>query len=186
MKNKKRKYVIRNRRELKEFITIERNKYPSQRSCIHRMYACLCGERDYYVCKFLKLLRVTEYYDYKRSKNKLFTIMYVLYKHKKNMLGNHIGLDIGENICGKGLFIAHTSIIIGSATVGENLFLTGQNCIGSGAVIGDNCTLFNGAKIYSGGEIQDNTTVAGGGIVVSKFDKKNVLVGGVPAKILKE
>ena len=41
-------------------------------------------------------------------------------------------------------------------------------------------------KIFKDVSIADNTVVANGSVVTKSFDKENVLLGGCPAKILKE
>lgn len=171
-------YRITSIKILREYLKTEKATYSCCLSILKEIYAFLCQDRDFYAFKYQKLLRITEYFDYKRTKHNVYRLPYIIYKHRKNRLGNKIGLDMGENAFGKGLHISHLQIIVGSATIGENCTLTGQNCIGSGAVIGNNCRLCNGAKVYGPARLADNITVAAGAVVLGHFDQPGMLVGG--------
>jgi acetyltransferase-like isoleucine patch superfamily enzyme len=52
--------------------------------------------------------------------------------------------------------------------------------------IGNNVWIGCGVKIYKGSYIADGSVVASNSIVKGKFDHKNSLIGGHPAKLLKE
>lgn len=171
--------------ELKETVKLERANYPALDSGVKRLYAFLCGDRDLYVYKYLRLLRHTEYYFERKNKNALYYLPYIFYKGRKNRLGQRIGIDMGEGAFDRGLYIAHTGIIVGSAKIGKNCKLHGQNCIGSNAVIGDNCELWVGAKVIGPAHLADNITVAAGAVVVDSFEEEGITIGGVPARKLK-
>ncbi|MCR5727941.1 MAG: hypothetical protein K6G24_10790 [Lachnospiraceae bacterium] len=173
------------RQELYKCIREERKNYPSLSTPIKCIYAFLCHDRDFFVYKYLRLLRYTEYYYLKKNKSSLYYIPYIIFKSKKNKLGSQLGIDMGECAFGPGLFIAHTDIIVGSAKIGKNCKLHGQNCIGSGATIGDNCELWVGAKVLGPAKLANGITVAAGAIVVDSFDDENITIGGVPARRLK-
>ena len=51
-------------------------------------------------------------------------------------------------------------------------------------IIGDNCWIGAGAVITAGVELGDHTVVAAGAVVTRSFEG-NVLIGGVPAKVIK-
>lgn len=51
-------------------------------------------------------------------------------------------------------------------------------------IIGKNCWLGNNVTILKNSEIGENTIVATGAVVAGKFPA-NVIIGGVPAKIIK-
>lgn len=177
--------MIKTRKELKEYISKDRNNYPCLSTKLKTFYAFLCHDRDYFVFRYIKLLRLTEYYDYRRKKNKLFLPVYILIKSKKNKLGQRLHLDFGENAFDKGLYIAHAGIIVGSSKIGKNCKLHGQNCIGSNVELGDNCELWVGAKIIGPCKLGNNVTVAAGAVVVDCFEEDGIVLAGVPAKIVK-
>ena len=52
-------------------------------------------------------------------------------------------------------------------------------------IIGDHCWIAEGAKIMKGVQLQTNTIVASGSIVTKSF-QPNLLLGGNPARVLKE
>lgn len=52
--------------------------------------------------------------------------------------------------------------------------------------IGDNCWLAANAVILPGVELGDHTVVAAGAVVNQSFTEGNCVLGGVPAKIIKE
>lgn len=172
------------RQELYNCIRIEQKNYPSMSTPIQRLYALLCQDRDYYVCKYLRLLRYTEYYYLKKKHSAINYIPYIFFKHRKNKLGRILNIDMGECAFAPGLYIAHTNIIVGSAQIGNNCKLHGQNCIGSGAKIGNNCELWVGARIIGPSHLADGITVAAGAVVVNSFDEENITIGGVPARKL--
>lgn len=171
--------------ELHQRIKIERNNYDSLKTFVRRVYAFLCHDRDYYVYRYIRLLRYTEFFYERKKGQPLAYIPYILLKSKKNKLGQLLNIDMGEGACDTGLYIAHTGVIVGSASVGKNLKLHGQNCIGSGAVIGDDCELWVGAMVIGPARLADGITVAAGAVVVDDFDEPGITVGGVPARRIK-
>ena len=111
-----------------------------------------------------------------------------------------VNLTIGTNS-----FIGHKSLIMGGISrvdVGENCdissnvsFITGTHIIGNenrragfgfskNILIGDGVWIGYGATILGGVEIGKGTVVAAGSLVNKSFPP-NVIVGGVPAKIIK-
>ncbi len=52
--------------------------------------------------------------------------------------------------------------------------------------IGNNCWIATGAIITAGVELGDHTVVAAGSVVTRSFPEGNVLIGGVPAKVIKK
>lgn len=174
--------MIRTKRDLTNINSIEMNNYTCFSSLKRRVYAFLCGDRDYYVYKYIKLVRKTEYYDYLRKRVKVFWLGYIITKRKKNRLGQRLSIDMGENAFDEGLYIGHTGIIVGSSKIGKNCRLHGQNCIGSKVEIGDNCELWVGAKVIGPCKLGNNVTIGAGAIVVNSFEEDNITLVGVPAK----
>lgn len=117
---------------------------------------------------------------------------YIYYAHRVRYLSRITGFQIAPNTCGKGLTIWHwgTIIINGRARIGENCILRPPVTIGhtdDGGVptIGNNVTINGGTIIVGGIRIGDNVTVAPNAAVV-KDVPDNMVVGGVPANIIKE
>lgn len=179
------RFLIQNKKTLTEFIKSEKRKNCSQ-GTIKQIYNAICHDRNTKSFQFLKFLRKTEYYGYKKSINKLYSLPFMFWYRKKNRLGNQLGLDIGCYSLDKGVTLAHTNIIVGSAKVGKNCILHGQNCIGSGAQIGDNCELWVGAKVFGPAKLANNITVAAGAIVLGEFLEEGITIGGVPARKIKD
>lgn len=173
---------MKNKKELKEILKTEKQYYPFSKSKGKAIYAFFCQDRDYYVYKYIKQLRYTEYYFERKNNNKLLYFSYIFHKYKKNKLGRLIGIDMGEGAFKKGLYIAHTGIIVGSSSIGENCKLHGQNCIGSNVVIGDNCELWVGAKIIGPCKLGNNITVGAGAVVVDSFEEDGITLVGIPAR----
>lgn len=94
---------------------------------------------------------------------------------------------------GKGLYIHYRGVVIAnSAEIGENLTIIGPITIGSNffdkkraAVIGNNVTIGVGARVIGNITIGDNVIIGANSVVV-KDVPSNVIIGGVPAKILKK
>jgi serine O-acetyltransferase len=97
---------------------------------------------------------------------------------------------------GSGLFIPHSfGIVIGAFEIGKNATIYQGVTIGakeldfthepsSRPIIGDDVTIASGAKILGGISIGDNVMIAANAVVV-KHVASRLLVGGVPAKIIK-
>ena len=52
--------------------------------------------------------------------------------------------------------------------------------------IGKNCWIATGAIILQGVEIGDHTIVAAGAVVTKSFKEDNIIIGGIPARIIKK
>lgn len=114
-----------NRKDLRRILKEEKKYYPCMKNWVAFLYEWLCHGRDLFTWRFVSELRKTEYYFQIRKKSSIYRLLYVIHKRRKNKLGRKTGLDIGENVFGEGLFIAHTDIIAGSASVGKNCRLHG-------------------------------------------------------------
>lgn len=114
--------------------------------------------------------------------------------------------DYGVNISvGENFFANYGCIIldVNKVTIGKNCMIAPNVCIfsathpvraeeryngvelGKPVTIGDNCWIGGGAIINPGVTLGDNVVVASGAVVTKSFGD-NVVIGGNPAKIIKE
>lgn len=99
-------------------------------------------------------------------------------------------LDIDSRHIDGGLFIQHGyGTIIAPRSIGKNCWVNQGVTIGytnatDCPTIGDNVTIYCGAKVLGNVTVGDNSIIAANAVVV-KDVPSNVVVGGVPAKIIK-
>jgi acetyltransferase-like isoleucine patch superfamily enzyme len=115
-------------------------------------------------------------------------------------LGHTIAVGYGDSkfIVGRGtrITLKHFFDLTGDIEIGDHTVIGGMHSqffthsfhrerpeavkIGSGCYIGSNVLFAQGA------EIPDRTVVAMGSAIAKKFEKPDTLIGGVPAKVLRE
>lgn len=145
------------------------------------------------VYQFQMLLRKCEYYK-NCKKGVPSKIFYIFLKSRLRNKGIKLGFSIPENVFGPGLAIAHygTIVVNANAKVGANCRLHPSSCIGaSGGTnkapqIGNNVYIGPGVKIYGNIVIGNNIAMSANASVNSSFTEDNILIGGVPAKKIKE
>lgn len=146
----------------------------------------------------------------KLNKNRYFNLVYlmsrykefrniVIYRNRDRIISRKIirllypplqTLYIESKTIGGGLFIQHGfSTIISAEKIGENFWVNQQVTIGykdntRAPIIGNNVTITSGAKVLGAITIKDNVTVGANAVVV-KDVLDNVIVGGIPARIIK-
>lgn len=133
-------------------------------------------------------------YKYKEFRN------IVIYRSSNRIIGRRIikilypplsTLYIEAKEIGGGLFIQHGfSTMISAESIGENFWINQQVTLGykdntRAPIIGNNVTVTCGAKVLGPITLGDNVTV-GANAVVIKDTPSNVVVGGIPAKIIKQ
>jgi acetyltransferase-like isoleucine patch superfamily enzyme len=97
-------------------------------------------------------------------------------------LGGAGGLEIGDDTIIGQYFSAHPE---NHNYVNKDLLIREQGVNRKGIKIGSNCWLGSKVTILDGVTIGDNCIIAAGAVVTKSFPD-NVVIGGVPAKILKE
>ena len=120
----------------------------------------------------------------------LFTIYYFFF----SKLSVKLGFTIPLNVFGPGLCIVHygTIVISPNAKVGANCRIHPSTCIGAAGgkmeapQVGDNVYIGPGAKLYGNIQIGNNIAIAPNAAVASSFTENGILIGGVPAKKIKE
>lgn len=182
--------MISNKDRLIKVLKLEKAMYFKDMSYFESF---VTSDQSYYVYKFIRYLRKTEYYHNLSKTNRLFKIGYLFFRRKKNILGLKLGIEIWDNSIDEGLMIYHAGNIVinGGAQIGKNLKLHGNNCIGnnghtmSAPVIGNDVRLGVGAKIIGDVYLADGITVAAGAVVISSFFEKGITIAGVPARKVK-
>lgn len=154
-----------------------------------RMVAKLSNPR----WKFIVLLRKCEYHKNNKG-NLLSKILYGYYYYRYKTLGMKLGFTIPLNVCDKGLSLPHygTIIISKNAKIGENCRI--HACVNIGASagspaaphIGDNVYIGPGAKLFGEIKIAESCTIGANAVVNKSFLTPNCVIGGIPAKVLKE
>ena len=139
--------------------------------------------------KFMCLLRAVEYYD-NCSTGIAGKLKGKFYKQQFRKTSLKLGFSIPPNVFGPGLFIPHygTIVINAKARVGANCVLHTSTCITAkeGINIGDNFYFSTGSILAGNIQLNDSVTVGANSLVNKSFTETNVLIGGSPAKVLRE
>ena len=109
---------------------------------------------------------------------------------RKTFIGHHSHLACTENqskllIGDKGMISSYVQIRTGDS---HSILDAEGNRINhaQSVIIGDHVWIGEGARVLKGVTLQSDTVIATGSIVTKSYDKKNVLLAGIPAKIIKE
>jgi serine O-acetyltransferase len=141
-----------------------------------------------YIESFMLILRKVEYL---RGKKGFFQkIAGIFAKNKFNRISLKLGFSIAPNVFGPGLYIPHygTIVVNGNAKVGANCVLHTSTCIAGSEQkkLGDNLYISTGVIISGNTNIGDNVTISANSLVNKSVAESNVLLGGTPAKVIKE
>ena len=175
-----------NRKELKQMIRHEAEIYDlTPRSSMIKK--CIIQDHDYLLFKYLKTLRMSEYYYNRGNK-----ILFQYYQRKKNKMGASLGITMWHNCIGEGLRIWHYGSVIvnGHAKIGKNCQLHGENCIGNkgdfdkaAPTIGDNVTIFANSLVLGKVEIGNNVIVGANSLLLTSVPSNCICIGS-PAIII--
>lgn len=143
--------------------------------------------------KFQKRLRKLEYYT-NCKKGIIYSIYKRYLRYKYSSLALKLNYSIPPNVFGPGLCILHygTIVVNSKAKIGKNCRL--EVCVNIGAsgggklapTIGNNVYIGPGVKIYGDITLGNNIAIAANSSVNKSFLEDNILIGGSPAKKLKE
>ena len=137
--------------------------------------------------KFLYLLRMVEYYENQHKSYRRFISFY--YKLRFKRIGLKLGFSIPPNVFGPGLYIPHygTIVVNQNAKIGKNCVLHTQVCIAGNdiKIIGDNAYISTGVVITGLVNLGNDISIASNSLVNKSFNENSILLGGTPAKKLK-
>lgn len=167
-------------------IALGRNKAVFPNSLIHLI-------SPDYIWDFQRLLRKLEYCKNVKNKGLLNRLVYLFLRLKYKKLSVKLGFTIPENVFGPGLAIVHygTIVVNNNAKIGANCRIhVGTNIGASGGSneapqIGDNVYIAPGVKIIGNVRIPSNTAIGANSVVTKSFDEENMMIAGIPAKIIK-
>lgn len=152
---------------------------------IKRKYPRIFGDE---IWKYEILLRKEEYYLNTQKK-----ILHAIYKIKRHKLGLKLGFTIPCNVFEEGLRINHYGYLVvsGKAKIGKFCDIHQGVNIGvdlnqNAPTIGDNVYIGPGAKLFGDINIGNDTMIGAGAVVTKSFEKGNVRIAGVPAKVISE
>lgn len=195
--------MIKDSADLRFFLKADAALYPKQSGNLFRKVINSLVTNpintQHHIYRYVRALRFAEYHlnnsilSKSKSVSSLWHTMLLMYYYwKLRQISYKTGIQIPPGICGPGLQIWHYGYIIvnGNAQIGKNLTVYPGVEIGHKKpeegcpVIGDNCFIGAGTKIFGDIYIGNNVTIAANS-VVTKDVPDNVIIGGVPAKIIK-
>lgn len=89
----------------------------------------------------------------------------------------------GKIIVGKGCYVAQN---VGLITTNHNLYNLSKHTEGKDIILGRECWIGMNSIILPGVSLGDHTIVAAGSVVTKSFTQGYCVIGGNPAKIIKE
>lgn len=145
---------------------------------------------QWYIWRYIKTLRICEYHINKGGFIHELLKLWHLYRLRR--ISRITGFQIPPNTIGSGLTIWHWGPIIvnPAARIGMNCVLNPMAVIGHknpgepAPQIGDNVFIGAGAKIIGNIKIGNNVVIAPNSVVTKNIEE-NVVVGGIPARIIK-
>ena len=177
---------IKSKKELKFFIQADRmmnrgHFLPSLKIRIKNFFS------PDYIMDFLYEMRQTSYY--RAQSGKINRLLLAIHSFRYRKLGLKLGFSIGENSLGYGVVIPHYgTIVVGDAIhIGNYAVLHTSICITNNEKkIGDAFYCSAGVKVTSKVVIGDNVSVGANSLVNKDCEQNNVLLGGMPAKVIRQ
>lgn len=190
--------IINSFNELSRIIKLEKSLYDKRQGLKRYIPSSF---QMYKTLSYLKTLRRVEYLEYKINNTtnpilkNIFICSHYYFKQKWMRLGLKNNLDIGLNSVEEGIVIFHNAngiVINENSHIGKNCEFHGNNCVGNDGIeiykapkIGNNVHFGVGACVLGDVTIADGIWIAAGAVVVSSFLEPNIVIGGIPAKKIK-
>lgn len=184
--------MIKTRKDLKFYLLEDGKRNGFGKNYAQYFIRLLIGNESAHAYRYIKTLRHCEYHL--NNSSLIHKVLYNYYKLKLARLGGKYLIKISPNTVGYGLRIIHLSggggVRIGALKVGNYCGFNSGVLIGTTTdetcrpIIGDHVAFAPGAKAFGKITIGNNVFVAPNA-VVTKDVPDNVIVGGIPAKILK-
>ncbi|MGQ7853135.1 serine O-acetyltransferase [Pedobacter sp. WC2501] len=178
--------MIKDRNDLNNWLTLDMEHYKPSFS------DRILVRQNALIARYLIHLRKAEYYANHTIGSKIKRILKAYHTYQMRRLSYKLGFQIGLNTCGPGLIFYHFGHIIinNKAKIGEGACIypgvvVGQDEQGGTPKIGKNCFLGLGSKVFGPITIGDNVTILANSVVLSDVPD-NWIVGGIPAKLIKE
>lgn len=183
--------MIRSRKELKFYLK-EDAKRNDIKSCYHYYKSLFMGSENACAYRYIKAMRYCEYHFNNRTRV-IHQLLYFFYRIKLNNLGIKYNLNIKINTCGYGLRLMHITggILLNAKSIGNycgfnsGVLLGNKGKIDAKPICGDFVAFGPGAKALGNISIGSNVFVAANA-VVTKDVPSNSIVGGIPAKVIRE
>lgn len=107
-----------------------------------------------------------------------------IYSRRLQSLSERLGITIGPNCFGKGLYIPHYGSIVvnGTARFGDNCIVQNGVNVSESVVCGEGIYLGAGSKIMIGVHLADDIIVGANAVVTKSFNEPNIVLAGIPAK----
>ena len=184
--------MIKTRKDLSFYIQEDSKRNGYNRGRFYYWLSLIYGKENAYAFKYLKLLRHCEYHT--NNKGFVHRLLSLYYQMRVNRLGMRLNLSIPINKCGYGLRLLHISggggILLNVNKVGNycgfnsGVLIGNNNALDAIPTIGDYTAFGPGSKAFGKISIGNHVFVAPNA-VVTKDVEDNTIVGGVPARPIK-
>lgn len=184
--------MIKNKSDLTFYLKADAVRNGMDCSLLKYLFFLFCGIEGAHVYRYLKFLRYTEYHY--NSKGLLHKLFYLYYNVRLHRLGFRYHIQIPINKVGYGLRIMHLSggggVLLNVESIGNYCgfnagVLIGNNGNDAKPRIGDYVAFGPGSSAFGDITIGSNVFVAPGAVVRTNIPP-NCIVGGIPAKIIKQ
>lgn len=149
----------------------------------------LNGKINFWFNPRIRFIVNMRYYEYYSNYGGIFSFLKYYYYWKFKKKSYKLGYTIYKNVFGPGIFLGHygTIVINKNTRIGKNCRI--HVCVNIGdkngtPTIGDNVYIGPGVKMFGPITIGNNVSI-GANAVVTKSFPDNVVIAGIPAKIIK-